>query len=254
MDNKTREEGKSFLPDIHQVHPKKFDVSIELSNRSTPQEVPKDMLAPPDGAPTPERASERSPRRIMEEPELKKLNADIQKMERMKNLKGSPDDEAVAKVFAGLHESGKRAAPPGEELRDGDSKKLAARVFKDKLQKERAKRDSIQRNRLQRMSEEIGEYVEPQKKWYLIYPNNPLKLAFDLLIAIMLIYSCCAVPIQLAFFSDSINSEHNQFWFISFLVVDIFFYIDIVATFFTVYVDKDLNEVEDMKEIALRYF
>ena len=99
-------------------------------------------------------------------------------------------------------------------------------AMKDKLQKERAKRDSIQRNRLQRMSEEIGEYVEPQKKWYLIYPNNPLKLAFDLLIAIMLIYSCCAVPIQLAFFSDSINSEHNQFWFISFLVVDIFFYID----------------------------
>ena len=91
--------------------------------------------------------------------------------------------------------------------------------------------------------------VEHEKKWFLIYPGNRLKLAFDFVIALLLIYTCNAVPIQLAFFSDG---EEN--FTISNMIVDVFFYIDILVTFFTVIVDKDLDEIEDLGEIALIYF
>lgn len=57
------------------------------------------------------------------------------------------------------------------------------------------------------------------------------------------------MPIQLAFFAES-----DEDFSLSNTIVDLFFILDIILTFFTVYVDKDLEEVEDLGLIAFDYF
>lgn len=84
----------------------------------------------------------------------------------------------------------------------------------------------------------IGETPqEPEPKWYLIYPNNRYKFAFDVFIGIVLLYSCNTTAVQLAFFSDDPSEALERIN----LFVDILFYIDILATFFSVVEDKSLN-------------
>ena len=81
---------------------------------------------------------------------------------------------------------------------------------------------------------------------WIILPDNPYKKMWDLLIAILILYSAIITPYEIAF-SDSNKSS----WFE--ILIDIFLAIDIVLTFFSAYTDEEENLVKNHKKIIKKY-
>ena len=81
---------------------------------------------------------------------------------------------------------------------------------------------------------------------WIILPDNPYKKIWDLLIAILILYSAIITPYEIAF-SDSNKSS----WFE--ILIDIFLAIDIVLTFFSAYTDEEENLVKNHKKIIKKY-
>ena len=81
---------------------------------------------------------------------------------------------------------------------------------------------------------------------WIILPDNPYKKMWDLLIAILILYSAIITPYEIAF-SDSNKSN----WFEIF--IDILLAIDIVLTFFSAYTDDEENLVKNHKKIIKKY-
>jgi len=81
---------------------------------------------------------------------------------------------------------------------------------------------------------------------WIILPDNPYKKIWDLLIAILILYSAIITPYEIAF-SDSNKSS----WFE--ILIDIFLAFDIVLTFFSAYTDEEENLVKNHKKIIKKY-
>ena len=81
---------------------------------------------------------------------------------------------------------------------------------------------------------------------WIILPDNPYKKMWDLLIAILILYSAIITPYEIAF-SDS----NKVSWFDVF--IDILLGIDIVLTFFSAYTDDEENLVKNHKKIIKKY-
>ena len=81
---------------------------------------------------------------------------------------------------------------------------------------------------------------------WIILPDNPYKKIWDLLIAILILYSAIITPYEIAF-SDNNKSS----WFE--ILIDIFLAIDIVLTFFSAYTDEEENLVKNHKKIIKKY-
>ena len=81
---------------------------------------------------------------------------------------------------------------------------------------------------------------------WIILPDNPYKKIWDLLIAVLILYSAIITPYEIAF-SDSNKSN----WFE--ILIDIFLAIDIVLTFFSAYTDEEENLVKNHKKIIKKY-
>lgn len=114
--------------------------------------------------------------------------------------------------------------------------------------------DPTGHKRRRRRSEDLRKYQlmllgfsaetrPPEKKWYIIYPENRCKLLFDLIVAVLLLYSCNSAAVQMAFINDL--SDHDELH-ISNLIVDFVFILDIILTFFTAIKDKHLNVTDDI--------
>ena len=81
---------------------------------------------------------------------------------------------------------------------------------------------------------------------WIILPDNPYKKFWDLIIALLILYSAIITPYEIAF-SDSNKSN----WFE--ILIDIFLAIDIVLTFFSAYTDDEENLVKNHKKIIKKY-
>ena len=83
--------------------------------------------------------------------------------------------------------------------------------------------------------------MSQSRKFFLIYPDNSCKDYWDIYITVVLVVSCALIPYQLAYQLE--NEELSLFL----VVADIFFFLDIVLNFLTVYYDEDYIEQDDFK-------
>ena len=81
----------------------------------------------------------------------------------------------------------------------------------------------------------------------IIMPNAKWKVAWDFFIVILLLWVSIVVPFRLAFYD-----QDNKNWFITYTIVDCFFLIDIILSFFTALVDES-EIITKKSEIARRY-
>jgi hypothetical protein len=87
-------------------------------------------------------------------------------------------------------------------------------------------------------------------KPFIIYPNNPNKVRWDVLMSLILVLSVITTPIDLAFQ----NYGDNNLGYKSFLyAIDILFLIDIIVNFNSAFEDDYLEIIDDRKSICLNY-
>lgn len=99
------------------------------------------------------------------------------------------------------------------------------------------------------MEKFYGEYAETKNLRCLISEKSSRKIKWDIFIALLLIMVCMIIPFRLAF-SDDESLE----WDIAYYVMDFFFLLDMILSFFTTYSDPDkATEIADRKEIAVYY-
>lgn len=90
------------------------------------------------------------------------------------------------------------------------------------------------------------------RKSHLFYPEDASKQRWDILISILLIFTCIYTPIVIAFHEEPEDGSLD-FCMVSNMVVDIFFGLDILIVFFSAFYDEDFNIIDDMKDIARFY-
>ena len=79
----------------------------------------------------------------------------------------------------------------------------------------------------------IGRYCQLK---YMVFPDDPVKLVWDILIIVALLYICFVVPYEISFNSDNAGESTTQL--ILTLVIDILYGIDIIINLFSAYVDE----------------
>lgn len=86
---------------------------------------------------------------------------------------------------------------------------------------------------------------------FLIFPDDPPKVAWDILIGICLVYTCLVVPYTIAFVEvgDPFEEEDR----IIGIMIDVIFSIDIFLNFLTAYFDNEENLIVNKKKIAINY-
>jgi hypothetical protein len=82
----------------------------------------------------------------------------------------------------------------------------------------------------------------------IIYPQNPYKCAFDILVTFLLFTTCFLTPLFLAF--PDIYTSGMMYMDQS---MNLFFFVDIILNFFTAFFDEDYMIVNDFKKIASMY-
>jgi len=83
----------------------------------------------------------------------------------------------------------------------------------------------------------------------IIMQNNPYKMMWDVWVLFLLLIVSMVVPMRLAF-----ANEETTFWFLVYLVTDLFFLVDIFLNFFTSIDDEQkVYSITDRKTIARKY-
>jgi hypothetical protein len=83
-----------------------------------------------------------------------------------------------------------------------------------------------------------------------IKQNHKYKIYWDIFIIVLLLFVCVVIPFRIAFVKEQ---ESN--WTMCFNIIDGFFLLDMVLTFFTSVSDEQkMTEISDKKVIAKRYF
>ena len=72
-------------------------------------------------------------------------------------------------------------------------------------------------------------------KPYIIYPESFLKQYWDVLVSLMLIFTCIMTPLWIVF------NPNNKFLTVTMRGIDIFFFFDMVAIFNSAYIDEDFE-------------
>jgi hypothetical protein len=80
--------------------------------------------------------------------------------------------------------------------------------------------------------------------------NDSNKFKWDVIIIASAVFNCATIPIKIAFEPESMES--TSFFLIN-LVIDICFFIDIIVTFRTGYIDDYGQECSEPKHIAINY-
>ena len=92
-------------------------------------------------------------------------------------------------------------------------------------------------------------YRDDRKSW-ILYPEDPCKMKWDLLMTLILIIACVVTPFKIAFEEDE---ETDRPWQVSLHVIDALFLIDIFVIFRTAYYDDDFRIIDNYKVIAKDY-
>jgi len=83
----------------------------------------------------------------------------------------------------------------------------------------------------------------------MLYPEDPVKINWDLFITLILLISCILTPLRIAFGGD----EEPLGWEIINNTIDGLFLIDIVVIFSSAYYDDDYNIIDDRILIGKSY-
>ncbi|CAM9556910.1 unnamed protein product, partial [Choristocarpus tenellus] len=89
--------------------------------------------------------------------------------------------------------------------------------------------------------------LSPGSKW-IIHPYAQRKIKWDLMIAVLIVYSTLTVPFRIGF-----DQEAGLFGTIIDIVVDVAFFLDIVTNFRTAIIDENGEPVVRSKEICRKY-
>ena len=101
---------------------------------------------------------------------------------------------------------------------------------------------------VQDLTDFYTESTQALKAPWVIPSNNKFKIAWDLWIMFVLLFTTAIIPLRLAFIEEEVRS-----WNIFFYAIDGLFAVDIVLWFFTSYVDTQHVEVVSHKKIAKNY-
>ena len=85
----------------------------------------------------------------------------------------------------------------------------------------------------------------PNRKWYMLYPEDRFKVNWDLFVALILIVTCSITPVTLAFYEEEsvgIAIFNN--------IINILFGIDIIIIFITATYNDDFVLIDDLPMIA----
>lgn len=81
----------------------------------------------------------------------------------------------------------------------------------------------------------------PDRKIYMLYPEDRFKINWDLLIAFVLIITCSITPVTLAFYE-----EESAAMMIFNAIINILFGFDIIIIFFTAFYNDDFVLIDDL--------
>ena len=80
--------------------------------------------------------------------------------------------------------------------------------------------------------------------------NDSIKFRWDVIIIIMVVFNCFTIPFEIAF--EPSFMETNFFFTLN-LMIDLCFFIDILITFRTGYIDYYGLQCSEPKQIAINY-
>ena len=82
----------------------------------------------------------------------------------------------------------------------------------------------------------------------MIYPNNTIKGNWDMLLTIILVFTCMVTPYRIAFveFDDEV-------WTILNTTIDLMFAVDMMLCFLTAFYTEEFELIEDRFMIAFTY-
>ena len=88
-----------------------------------------------------------------------------------------------------------------------------------------------------------------ERRPWVLHPLSRRRMAWELVVAALIVWSCFEVPFSVAFLRESIAPAHKAFdW-----VVDVIMIADVALTFCTGYVDADDHVTMGLPEIARHY-
>ena len=93
-----------------------------------------------------------------------------------------------------------------------------------------------------------SKIMEQNKKKCMIYPNNALKANWDMIVTLILIFTCMVTPYRIAFVE-----EDDEFWTVLNTSIDFMFLIDMILCFVSAYYTDEFELIEDRKTIAMNY-
>lgn len=91
--------------------------------------------------------------------------------------------------------------------------------------------------------------IRPNKKPYIIYPENKKKGIWDVLITLVLLVSCIMTPLDIAFQGDDVPTAS----FVFNTVIDVLFGIDVIVIFNTAYYNQDVDLIDSRRIISINY-
>jgi hypothetical protein len=83
----------------------------------------------------------------------------------------------------------------------------------------------------------------------MIHPNNVFKSIWNGIISVLLLYTATIMPLSMAFF----ESDSTDVWFDIDIMLDCFFFVDILVTFNSAYYDTCGVLVSSRKKVTLKY-
>lgn len=90
----------------------------------------------------------------------------------------------------------------------------------------------------------VSNKPQTVRKPFVIYPTDKWKIAFDIIVAILIVYYCCRVPYKIGFDDKDI--------FLHEYVFEGIIALDIILHFFSAYVEND-TVIDDIDQISKNY-
>ena len=94
----------------------------------------------------------------------------------------------------------------------------------------------------------FNEQQEHHASWFIILPDSTVKLTWNVILAVMLLYTALVMPVRIFFFDTP-----SLGWTIIERTIDALFWLDMLINFISAYVDENDNVVTDIKLIIKKY-
>lgn len=120
---------------------------------------------------------------------------------------------------------------------------LYAQLEKERTIAKRAKEEFL-KSRMRKVKD---------RKCCMCYPNDKLKVSWDILVTIVLIYSIFETPYTMAFSSVTSDMEESTGSLVFSYFIDCMFGADIIVSFISAYTNEEKVLIDDRKMVAKQY-